>query len=199
MAVAVEQPSLYPESLLNGMLTEPSDRRWWVLYTKVHQEKAIARQLFGRQVPFYLPLVEKTSVSRGRRNTSRIPAFAGYVFLFGNDDERIASLETNRVSRVIPVEDKDRLSHDLRQGHRMICSGEPLTVESRLLPGDRVRVRSGPLMGLEGTVLRRHGGMRLLVSIDFLQQGASIDIDDCLLEPVGDCPSGKAKLAGYSR
>jgi transcription antitermination factor NusG len=193
MANALEQPSLYPETLLNGMLCEPSDRRWWVLYTKVNQEKAIARHLFGRQIPFYLPMAPKQGVARARPTLSQAPVFAGYVFLFGNEEERVASLTTNRVSRVLAVDDEDRLSHDLRQLHRMISSGVPLTVERRLAPGDRVRVRVGPLMGLEGTVLRRHGSTRLLVAIDFLQQGASVDIDDSLLErvPLGDAGTGR--------
>ena len=51
-------------------------------------------------------------------------------------------------------------------------------------PGDRVRVRRGPLAGVEGTVLTRRGRKRLLVSVDFLQQGASVEIEDFLLEPI---------------
>jgi hypothetical protein len=40
------------------------------------------------------------------------------------------------------------------------------------------------LAGLEGTVLARHGRTRLLVAVDFLQQGASVDVEDCFLEPI---------------
>jgi transcriptional antiterminator RfaH len=179
------QPSVYPADLLEGLTAEPSERRWWVLYTKVHQEKAITRQLHGRGVPYYLPMVEKTSQWRGRRFVSMIPVFAGYVFLYGNEQERVWSLTTNRVSRVLFVPDVDGLSHDLRQLQHMIASGAPLTVEKRLARGDRVRVRYGPLAGLEGIVLRRSGTSRLLVAVDFLQQGASVEIDDHVLEPIG--------------
>lgn len=189
-----DQPSVFPDDLLDGLVAEPSDRRWWVLYTKVHQEKAIARQLHGRQVPFYLPLVEKTSQSRGRRIVSRVPVFASYVFLFGNEEERVWSLTTNRLSRVLVVPDPEQLSHDLRQLRQMIASGAPLTVEKRLSRGDLVRVRYGPLAGLEGVVLRRDGTSRLLISIDFLQQGASAEIDDHMLEPIGPpCLEGRQK------
>jgi transcription antitermination factor NusG len=185
MSVASELPSLYPEVLLDQGTCQSSDRRWWVLYTKVHQEKALAQQLLGYQIPYYLPLVQKTSVWRGRRFISRVPLFAGYVFLFGTEEERLASLTTNRISRVLFVGDLEGLSRDLRQLWHLIASGAPLTVEQRLAPGQRVRVRSGLLAGLEGRVLKRHGGTRLLVAVDFLQQGASVDIEDCLLEPIG--------------
>ena len=191
-----EQPSVYPTDLFEGLTAEPSERRWWVLYTKVHQEKAIARQLCGQRVPYYLPLVEKTSQWRGRRFVSMIPVFASYVFLYGNEQERVWSLATNRVSRVLFVPDVDGLSYDLRQLRQMIASGAPLTVEKRLARGDRVRVRHGPLAGLEGIVLRRNGTSRLLVAVDFLQQGASVEIDDHVLEPIGrSCLDGKQETS----
>lgn len=180
------QPSVYPTDLLEELTAQPPDRRWWVLYTKVHQEKAIVERLLGRQIPYYLPLVEKVNICRGRRFVSHVPVFAGYVFLFGTEEERVASLTTNRVSQVLFVDDVAQLTHDLCQLQRLIASGAPLTIERRLSAGDRVRVRSGPLMGLEGTVLRRRGAARLLIAVNLLQQGASVDIDTCQLEPVGD-------------
>jgi transcription antitermination factor NusG len=180
----LDQPALYPDDLLDGSATEPSDRRWLVLYTKVHQEKAISRQLHGRGVPYYLPLVEKTSQRRGRRFVSMVPVFAGYVFLYGNEQERVWSLTTNRVSRILSVPDQEGLAHDLRRLQRLIASEAPLTVEKRLVRGDHVRVHYGPLAGLEGIVLRRDGTSRLLIAVNFLQQGASVEIEDYLLEPL---------------
>ena len=61
----------------------------------------------------------------------------------------------------------------------------PLTPEARITAGTRVRVRSGPLMGLEGLVEERRGQQRLVVAIEFLQQGASVLIDDYHLENIG--------------
>ena len=194
-AVGLAEPlAAYPEDLLDGLDSQPADRRWWVLYTKVHQEKAIARHLRARNIPYYLPLVEKANVWRGRRFVCRVPVFAGYVFLFGSQEERVLSLTTNRIARVLPVDDLAELTWDLQRLRRMVMSGAPLTIERRLSPGDRVRVRSGPLAGVEGTVLRRQGATRLVVAVNLLQQGASVDIDDCLLEPVGEWLSYKKQL-----
>jgi transcription antitermination factor NusG len=104
--------------------------------------------------------------------------------LYATEQQRITCLTTNRVSRVLPIDDPQRLVFDLRQLRRLIASDAPLTVESRLEAGNRVRVRQGPFMGLEGVVLTRRGSTRLLVSINFLQQGASVEIDDFLLEAI---------------
>ncbi|MEN6450372.1 MAG: transcription termination/antitermination NusG family protein [Thermoguttaceae bacterium] len=184
MPILKEEPNLYPETLLDAEPAGDSPRRWLALYTKARQEKSLARELLRYQVPFYLPLVPKTSISRGRRRTSLSPLFGGYVFLYGSEEERLRTLATNRVSRVLSVEDPQQLIYDLRQLKQLISAGAPLTVESRLAPGRRVRVRHGAFAGVEGTVVKRRAETRLLVSITFLQQGASVEIDDFLLEPL---------------
>jgi transcriptional antiterminator RfaH len=189
MPVLREEVTLYPEALLDAdgsweTLLGPLDRQWWVLHTRARQEKALARELLRYEIPFYLPLVKKTSVHRGRRIRAFIPLFSGYLFLFGSETERVRTLTTNRIARTLPVHDPDRLQHDLRQVRQLIAADVPLTIESRLSPGDRVRVRFGPLAGIEGDVLARRGGVRLVVSVDFLQQGASVEIDDFMLEPI---------------
>jgi transcriptional antiterminator RfaH len=183
MPILKEEPSMYPDTLLDAAPSEPGGRRWLALYTKARQEKALARELLKLQIPFYLPLVGKSNVSRGRKRTSLVPLFGGYVFFYGSEEERLRTLATNRISRVLTVETPEQLVFDLRQLRQLIAAGAPLTVESRLGPGRRVRVRQGAFAGLEGIVLKRRGETRLLVSINFLQQGASVEIDDFMLDP----------------
>ncbi len=185
MPILKEEPSLFPETLLDVPPSEPPVRRWFVLYTKSRQEKSLARELLKYGIAFYLPLVRRTNVSRGRKRTALVPLFGGYVFLYGSEEERVRSLTTGRISRVLDVEDADQLVFDLRQLRQLITADAPLTVESRLMAGQWVRVRQGAFAGLEGTVMKRRGKTRLLVSINFLQQGASVEIDNFLLEPLG--------------
>ncbi|MCE5302701.1 MAG: hypothetical protein LLF97_06270 [Planctomycetaceae bacterium] len=184
MPILKEEPSLYPETLLDAGLADLPGRQWLAIYTKARQEKSLARELWRYRIPFYLPLVRKTNISQGRRRTSMSPLFAGYLFLFGTEEERIRALTTNRISRILLVENPDELLFDLRQLHQLIASNAPLTVESRLAPGQKVRVRSGAFAGLEGAVLKRRGETRLLVRVNFLQKGASVEIDDFMLDPI---------------
>ena len=184
MPILKEEPSLYPEMLLDEPPLDVADRHWFALYTKARQEKSLARELLKHRIPFYLPLVKKANISRGRKRISQMPLFGGYLFLFGAEEERVRCLATNRISRVLAVERPDELVFDLRQFRRLIAANAPLTIEARLAPGRRVRVRQGAFAGLEGTVLKRRGETRLLVAINFLQKGASVEIDDFLLEPL---------------
>lgn len=182
MPILKEEPSLFPENLLENSRQETLDRVWWVVYTKARQEKSLARELYAYEIPFFLPLFKKTTITRGRKRSSFAPLFAGYVFLYATETERVKSLTTNRISRIITVNDPEQLVHDLNQLQRLIASDAPLNVEHQILPGDKVRVKQGALMGLEGTVLVRRGVTRLLVAVNFLQQGASVEVEDFLLE-----------------
>jgi len=184
MPILPEETAQFPAGLLESPPHGLNSRQWWAVYTKARQEKALARELLRLEIPFYLPLVAKTLVRRGRRLKSLIPLFSGYVFLCASEEERLRSLATNRISKVIPVTDQVQLFRDLRQVRQLIEAGAPLTVESRLTAGKRVRIRSGALMGLEGIVEGRRGACRLVVAVTFLQQGVSVEIDDFTAEPL---------------
>jgi transcription antitermination factor NusG len=189
MPILAEQPCLYPEYLLVDPTAielegPPSERNWWVIYTKSRQEKSLARDLLGYRIPFYLPQIPRDHLARGRRVRTHVPVFPGYVFLFGSPDERVGALRTNRTSRILPVSAQDELLRDLRQLANLISLGAPLSVEQRLSPGRLVRIRRGSLAGFEGTVFQRRGSNRLMVAINFLQQGVSIEINDFMVEPI---------------
>ena len=184
MPILAAETSIYPDNLLEEIAHEPSERRWWAVYTKSRQEKSLARQLIGQGVPFYLPLIPRSSLIGGRRVTSHLPLFGSYLFLFATEEERILALNTKRISNLIVAPRTAEMTCDLRNVQTLIDSGTPLTVESRLSPGQRVRVKSGALQGLEGTVLSRRGEDRLLVGVAFLQQGVSILIQDFQVEPI---------------
>ena len=184
MPILAEEPSLFPQNLLDEAPPEENGRSWRAVYARSRQEKALARQLLTHEIPFYLPLVAKGQCIRGRRVNSYLPLFSGYLFLYATDEERIGAMTTNRILQVLPVNDQDQLLRDLRKVRDLIESRTPLTVESRLLPGCQVRVKTGALQGLEGTIIRRNGKSRLLVAVKYLQQGVSVEIDDFMVEPI---------------
>ena len=178
------QPApVYPANLFDcSELTETSN--WWAVYTKSRQEKSLAKDLRGLGVQHFLPLIPSTTIYRRSRVSRQLPLFPGYLFLCGDEDDRVRCLTTNRVSRILEVKEPQQLLADLAQLHRLIESGAPLTAEDRLSPGARVRIRTGCLAGIEGVVVRRRSESRLLVSIHFLQQGASIAVDDFMIESI---------------
>jgi transcription antitermination factor NusG len=187
MPILERENSIFPDELLFDAAFGGAhpDRRWWTILTRARNEKALARHLFEQKIPYYLPLVPKRNRVRNRVVHSHIPVFGGYVFLFGDEYERQQSMTTNRVSAVIDVFEQDQLRGDLVQLYQLIESGEPLTVEQRLQPGQAVRIKSGSLRGIEGVITDRRGGkQRLLVAVHYLNQGVSLEIDDFMVEPI---------------
>ena len=184
MPILPPEPDIFPANLLDDG-NAPADGKWWVLYTLSRREKELMRRLRAAEIAHFGPLVKRQTRSpSGRVRQSHVPLLANYVFLFGSDEQRVGALQTNCVSRCLPVADATQLIFDLKQIKRLIESDAPLTPEARLLPGMRVRVRSGPLLGLEGTVVERRGQRQLLIAVQFIQCGASIQISDYQLERI---------------
>ncbi len=185
MPILQAETSVHPPSLLEELpVAQRTGRRWWAVYTKARQEKALARQLLQMDIPFYLPLVPKDNVIRGRRVQSFIPLFGGYLFLFGDEEERVTTLTTNRISTILSIKDQERVIRDLRSIRCLIAANAPLTIERRLAKGDAVRVRTGPFAGAEGIVEQRRAGRHLIVTINALQQQVSVELDDCRLDRI---------------
>ena len=187
MPILPAEPDVFPDDLLDLPESEMppalADSQWSGLYTLPRREKKLMRRLRVMEIPFFAPLVPRRTRSPGGRvRTSHVPLFAGYVLLYGTEASRIQALTTNCVSRCLKIADPERLTNDLKQIHRLIASDAALTPESRLESGMRVRVKSGSLAGLEGVVVERRGEERLLVAVEFLQQGVSIQLDDFLVE-----------------
>lgn len=183
MPILEKETDCWPHDLLDHPLENLNrGRNWWTLYCKARQEKSIARYLEANGIAFYLPLRPKVTHRRGRRWESYVPLFTGYVFLFGTCDDRLLSLKSNRISTILQVSDQTGLHCDLQQVRRVIESGVTISPEEQLLPGRLVRIHGGSLAGLEGRVMHRAGSCRLVISVDFLKQGVSVEVDDYFLE-----------------
>ncbi len=184
MPILPREPDIYPAELLDDAPDGTADGAWWAMYTLARREKELMRRLRAMEIPFYAPLVHKRARSPGgRMRESYVPLFASYVFVLGDEHQRQQTLASNCVSRCLSVPDAGQLVHDLRQVRHLIELDAPLTVEARIEPGRRVRVRSGSMAGLEGTVVKRRGKDWLVVAVEFLGQGASVMLEDFQVEP----------------
>jgi len=187
MPILKRENDVYPADLFESglALTRPAEEgvSWWCVYTAARREKALTRKLAALKIPHYAPAVPKRYRSpNGRLRTSYIPLFANYVFMLANEEQRSQSLATNCILKCTPVTDYDMLVADLERIHTVVEAGVPLTAESKLTAGDKVKVRTGPFAGYDGIVIRREGKTRLLLSIRFLEEGVSMAIDEGLLE-----------------
>jgi transcription antitermination factor NusG len=184
MPILPAEPDMYPEDLWDEVARPlESERRWFCLHTRPRQEKATARDLRAARVPFYLPqIVREDRTPAGRKTSSILPLFGGYMFLFGDDTQRVRALKGNRLVNVLEVADQDTLAFELRQIHQMLCSGLAIQPEPSPPVGTRIRIKSGPLAGLIGTVVRRGKRDHFVAVVKILGLGATVALEDWQVE-----------------
>jgi transcriptional antiterminator RfaH len=190
MPILPAEPDFYPPELWDEPKAAPPSKAqavWWCLHTKPRQEKATGRDLRQLGLTFYLPQVLKEDrTPQGRKIRSVIPLFPGYLFLHGDHNDRLAALRGNRLVTVLEVGDQQALERDLRQIYTMLSSGLPVEPEPTVPVGARVRITTGLLTGVEGTVIRRGKRDQFVAVVRFLGRGATVDLEDWQVEQVLD-------------
>ena len=152
---------------------------WFALYTRYRHEKAVAQQLSEKGLEAFLPLYKTAHRWKDRVKELFIPLFPNYVFVLASPGQRGTVLSTPgvhdfvRLSGVpapIPVEEIDAVRRVVEQG----LNAEP---HPFLRSGDHVRVKSGPLEGLEGVLVRKKNFYRLVLSVELLVKSISVEVD----------------------
>lgn len=179
-----------------GALVIPADLpgRWYVAHTRARNEKILAEELTRFGVYNYLPLGQHVTRSSRTNRISRslVPVFPGYVFFNGTEEQRYLALRTNRVANVLDVVNQDQLLAELRQVHRLLEERGDFAVIPRILEGQWGRIIAGPLVGLEGIVVRYSSRFRVCMNVTILGQCVGVEVDYDVIEPI-DAP---AYLAG---
>jgi transcription antitermination factor NusG len=173
---------------LSPLLDDISDAAdpWWVGHTKARFEKAFAADLLGQNIAYFLPMLERSRVSGGRRRRVMLPLFPSYVFFAGGVEARYRAVATGRLCQAIAVADQARLRAELATVQRALKGKAPLDPYPHAAVGRRCRVTGGPFRGLEGTVVRWDGRTRIVLEVGILGRGAAMEIDADLLEPADD-------------
>jgi hypothetical protein len=158
---------------------------WRVAYTKARFEKAFAWDLCSHGIGYFLPMREKVIFSGNRKRCVMMPLFTCYVFFCGSELDRITALTTNRLCQTIEVADQQALIAELVSIEKALLSKAVIDNYPGLPVGASCRIKSGPMMGIEGVVIDRYNTKaRMVIEVTILGQGALIEIDSDLLEPV---------------
>jgi transcription antitermination factor NusG len=175
-------PAVNTTSYLDHQNTASSfnEPLWYVVYTNANHEKRVAQQLEERSIEHLLPLYDSVRRWKDRRVRLQMPLFPGYVFVKLALRDRLQLLQIPGVVQLVsfngqpapvPQEDIGAIRHCLNRGRQV----EP---HPYLTAGRRVKVRSGPLQGLEGTILRRKNKTRFVLSFERIMRSVAVEIDE---------------------
>lgn len=180
-------------ALSGGMATNSSrftanyhEPHWYVLQTCANHEKRVRQQLDLQVVETYLPLYESVRHWKDRRVRRDLPLFPGYLFVRLPLADRLRVLRTPSVVRIVEFGGHaaalpDQEIETLRRGLTRELGIEPYPY---LKVGRRVRVRTGPLQGLEGILVRKKNRSRFVISVDLIMRSVAAEIDVAELEPI---------------
>jgi transcription termination/antitermination protein NusG len=159
---------------------------WTAAYCKPRQEKALAWDLRRRGHTYFLPMVLRETSSGGRRRRNYYPLFASYLFLTADEATRLTALKTDRVLRFVDISaaQQDQFRRELAALAAAIhVAPESIELYAHLAVGTPVRVKAGPLQGVEGVVVQHEQRHKLWLGVSALGVGATIEIHPDLVEP----------------
>lgn len=156
---------------------------WFVAHTRPRREKKLVEYCVQKGIAATLPCYDSAHKYRGKTVVFRKPLFPGYVFLQLEPEKKNAVRQNEHVANLLDVFDQETLRRQLAE----ILLALESDLEVRLAPsigeGMRVRIKYGPLRGVEGWVEHRYGRSTVLLRMDFISQAAAVKLDADVLEP----------------
>jgi len=161
-----------------------SEVRWFVAHTRPRREKKLVEHCRREGIAATLPCYEAAHKYRGKTVVFQKPLFPGYVFLQMEDRHKGSVYQNDHVANLLEVFDQETFQRQLQD----ILVALEAKVGVRLAPaigeGMRVRIKAGPLQGIEGWVEQRYGMSTVLLRLDFINQAAAVKVDADALEPI---------------
>jgi transcription antitermination factor NusG len=187
-------PAIHGLVLAQGLLAN-----WFAAYTNSHHEKSVALHFDERQIESFLPLYStRHRWKNGSDMSLQLPLFPNYVFVRINPRERVRILEVPGVLSLVgfgrnpaPLPDFEIEALRSALGYRKI---EP---HPYLVVGERVRIKAGPMTGMEGVLLRKKSNFRVVLALDAIMQCVAAEVDADDLEPAAQYAGGTMLLPNF--
>jgi transcription antitermination factor NusG len=175
------------ETQRSGFKNEvPGPFPWFALQVRTRNESGVAEQLSGRGYERFLPLYKVRKRWSDRIKEVDAPLFPGYLFCRFDPQDRLPILKTPGVMQIVGFKNGPVAvdESEIQALHTIIAAGAPHQPWPFLTAGDRVRIESGPLLGLEGILTEVRRSHRLVLSVTLLQRSVAVEIDSALVAAI---------------
>jgi transcription antitermination factor NusG len=170
---------------------QESSANWFAAYTNSHHEKRVASHFGERQIESFLPLYAALHRWKNRCEVDLdLPLFPNYVFVHIDPRERVRVLEVPGVLSLVGFGRTLAPLSDFEIEALRSCAGQrKIEPHPYLVIGERVRIKAGPMTGMEGVLVRKKSNFRVVLALDVIMQCVAVEVDADDLEPA-------AKYAG---
>jgi transcription antitermination factor NusG len=172
-------PRSLPVAVHSSLADEPAQKNWFGVYTFPQHEKSCVRHLEQRGLHAFLPTyVQEKQWKNRQRVKVQLPLFPSYLFVQMSNRERSRVLGVPGILRVlgnsqgpqpIPSSVIDLLRAD---GFR-----DRLQPQPEVVVGQKVRIRSGAMQGIEGVLMRKKNCLWFVLLVDLINQRAMVEVN----------------------
>lgn len=165
---------------MDSNIVAPS-KSWFVMRTKPRNEFKVYDQIIGKEIEIFLPKVEKIRIWSDRRKKIFVPLFPSYVFIYGNNEERIKAISnTTGAMGYLMYRKRPAVITEKEIENIKISLIEPERVKIdtiQITEGDVVEITYGPFIGLTGIIMEIRGSYKLVVNITELSASLNIELN----------------------
>ena len=152
---------------------------WYAVQCWLRKESLIAAQLEGQGIECFLPKYKSLREWSDRKKEVERPLFPGYLFCRFDYTQRRPVVVTPGVVQIVgcgrtptPIEDREIQAIQIAVASGV--SGQPWPY---LEVGEKVRIHTGTLSGLEGILVNFKGNHRVVLSVTLLQRSVALEVD----------------------
>ena len=165
-----------------GIERKTEDQRWYVAHTRPRCEKKLVAYCDREGLLTTLPCYRSVRRYRGKKVVFFKPLFPGYVFLQISPDQRQKVYQSDYAANVLDVPDQVLFSQQLSDILEALETELEVRLAPTIGPGHRVRIKYGPLQGMEAWVESRSGMSEVLLRLEYIGQAAAVRIEADALE-----------------
>jgi len=152
---------------------------WYAVYTKPHAEKQVFNRLEEAGIEAFLPLQKTIRQWSDRKKIVEKPLLSSYIFVRVKRKQFPTVYRTYGIVKFVtfegnPVPIPRSQIDNLRL---LVNSDAEIEVNSeKYEPGDRVEVASGSLAGLQGELIGKGRGKRMIIRLDEIGKNIIVKI-----------------------
>ena len=163
--------------------------KWHALYVRPRSEKKVATELIEMGFEVYLPLITVVRQWSDRRKKVIEPLFKSYLFVRSFEKDYYPIRNVFGVVKFVVFEGKvadvpENQLAAIKKFVREYEGDEEVKATADLKEGQKVRIVSGGMKGLEGRLVSFNGKKRLLIHIETVGQYIPVDVARSKVEPV---------------
>ena len=165
------------------------ENHWFAVHVKARHEFKVSERLKESDVEVFLPAVERSRTWKDRKKLIHFPLFPCYLFvnITTSHEDKLTVLMTKGVVRFlgsIPGEPETIPEEQILSLKKVLERKVELDPYPYLQEGHRVRIKKGPLAGVEGILVEKAGKHKLILSVDILCQSTSVTIEAADVEKI---------------